>query len=100
MQAETRVFVARRIVTMNISLPIATHVAVRDGRILGLGGAASAAIRRRPMGADAIGPASARPDRHRHAGDAAGSGIGATVRRRRVLNAIHRPTGVNHPLRR
>src|ERR1700735_119253 len=35
-----RVFVARRIHTMNASLPVATHVAVRDGRILGYGGAA------------------------------------------------------------
>ncbi len=36
----TRVFTARRIVTMNASQPIVTHVAVRDGRILGLGSAA------------------------------------------------------------
>src|SRR5450631_1077984 len=33
----TRVFVARRILTMNPSQPTATHVAVRDGRILGFG---------------------------------------------------------------
>ena len=39
MSADTRIFTARRIVTMNASLPIATHVAVREGRILGLGGA-------------------------------------------------------------
>lgn len=31
------VFVARKIVTMNPSNPVATHVAVRDGRILGAG---------------------------------------------------------------
>jgi predicted amidohydrolase YtcJ len=37
--AETRVFVARRVVTLNPSLPRATHVAVREGRILGAGGA-------------------------------------------------------------
>jgi hypothetical protein len=37
--ADTKIFQARRIVTMNASLPIATHVAVREGRILGLGGA-------------------------------------------------------------
>jgi predicted amidohydrolase YtcJ len=33
------IFVARRIVTLNRSIPQATHMAVRDGRILGLGGA-------------------------------------------------------------
>ena len=38
MQTATRVFSARRIVTLNHSLPVATHVAVRDGRILGVGG--------------------------------------------------------------
>ena len=48
MSAETRIFVARRFVTLNHSLPRATHVAVRDGRILGLGG---------PEIADAFGPA-------------------------------------------
>jgi predicted amidohydrolase YtcJ len=37
--APVRVFLARRILTMNATLPVATHVAVRDGRILGLGGA-------------------------------------------------------------
>ena len=36
--AAIRVFVAHRIVTMNASLPTATHVAVRDGRVLGVGG--------------------------------------------------------------
>ena len=39
----TRVFVARKIITMNHSWPIATHVAVRDGRILGYGDAAEMA---------------------------------------------------------
>ena len=34
-----RVFRAKRIVTLNPSRPLATHVAVRDGRILGVGGA-------------------------------------------------------------
>ena len=33
---ETTVFSARKILTMNPSRPEATHVAVRDGRILGL----------------------------------------------------------------
>ncbi|WP_110707831.1 amidohydrolase [Salinicola sp. CR57] len=32
-----RIFSARRVLTMNPSLPEATHVAVRDGRILGVG---------------------------------------------------------------
>jgi predicted amidohydrolase YtcJ len=35
--AETTIFAAREIVTMNPSNPAATHVAVRDGRILGAG---------------------------------------------------------------
>jgi predicted amidohydrolase YtcJ len=35
--AGTTIYVARRIVTMNPSNPVATHVAVRDGRILGAG---------------------------------------------------------------
>jgi predicted amidohydrolase YtcJ len=39
MPSPIRVFAARRILTMNASLPIATHVAVREGRILGFGGA-------------------------------------------------------------
>ena len=39
MPADIRIFTARRIVTLNVSLPVATHVAVREGRILGLGGA-------------------------------------------------------------
>ena len=34
----TTVFSARRIVTLNRSTPTATHMAVRDGRVLGLGG--------------------------------------------------------------
>ena len=34
---ETNVFSARDIITMNTSRPHATHVAVRDGRILGAG---------------------------------------------------------------
>ena len=33
----TRIFAAQRIITMNPSRPEATHVAVRDGRILGIG---------------------------------------------------------------
>ncbi len=33
------IFVARRIVTLDPSLPLATHVAVRDGRVLATGGA-------------------------------------------------------------
>ena len=36
--SDTVVFVAKEIVTMNPALPRATHVAVRDGRILGAGG--------------------------------------------------------------
>ena len=31
------IFQARKIITMNPSRPLATHVAVRDGRILGVG---------------------------------------------------------------
>ncbi len=38
MPPEIRVFSARRIHTMNGHLPVATHVAVREGRILGYGG--------------------------------------------------------------
>src|SRR5574337_1844757 len=38
--AATTVFAARRIITMNPMQPSATHVAVRDGRILGVGRAA------------------------------------------------------------
>ena len=37
MQDQTRVFEARRIVTMAPSTPFATHVAVREGRVLGVG---------------------------------------------------------------
>lgn len=48
MPSETRIFKANRIVTMNTSLPQATHVAVRDGRILAVGG---------PELVDAVGPA-------------------------------------------
>ena len=33
----TTIFRARKIITMNPSQPLATHVAVRDGRILGAG---------------------------------------------------------------
>ena len=33
----TTIFQARKIITMNPSRPLATHVAVRDGRILGVG---------------------------------------------------------------
>ena len=40
---KTTIFPARKILTMNPSRPEATHVAVRDGRILGVGGAADAA---------------------------------------------------------
>jgi len=39
MPAHVTVFVAREIVTLNHSLPHCTHVAVREGRILGYGGA-------------------------------------------------------------
>ena len=35
----TNIYLARRVVTMDPTLPEATHVAVRDGRILGAGGA-------------------------------------------------------------
>jgi predicted amidohydrolase YtcJ len=34
---KTTIFAARKIITMNPSRPLATHVAVRDGRILGAG---------------------------------------------------------------
>ncbi|MEG1734411.1 MAG: amidohydrolase, partial [Comamonas sp.] len=37
MQASTVIFSARKIITMNRSRPEATHVAVRDGRILAVG---------------------------------------------------------------
>lgn len=33
----TTIFAAKRIITMNPSRPFATHVAVRDGRVLGVG---------------------------------------------------------------
>ena len=39
----TRILVARRVLTMNPAQPEATHVAVRDGRILAVGGAAEMA---------------------------------------------------------
>lgn len=39
MLSETTVLQARRVVTMNASHSIATHIAVREGRILGVGGA-------------------------------------------------------------
>ena len=48
MPSPIQVFVARRFVTMNRSMPYATHVAVRDGRVLGMGG---------PEIRDAFGPA-------------------------------------------
>jgi predicted amidohydrolase YtcJ len=35
--AVTTIYQARKVVTMNPSRPVATHVAVRDGRILGVG---------------------------------------------------------------
>jgi predicted amidohydrolase YtcJ len=38
MTSAITVFVARRIRTMNASIPLATHLAVQDGRILGIGG--------------------------------------------------------------
>ena len=38
MSSAIRVFRAARVLTVNASLPAATHVAVRDGRILGFGG--------------------------------------------------------------
>ncbi len=41
MPEPVRVFTGARIVTMNPALPFATHVAVRDGRILAVGDAAS-----------------------------------------------------------
>ena len=40
MHATTTIFRARRILTMNPGQPVATHVAVRDGRILAVGGEA------------------------------------------------------------
>ncbi|TCU64298.1 hypothetical protein EDE08_11656 [Bradyrhizobium sp. R2.2-H] len=43
MSAETVVYSARKIVTMNPSRPHATHVAVRDGRIVAVGNAAEIA---------------------------------------------------------
>ena len=39
----TTVFSARKIITMNPSRPEATHVAVREGRVLGVGGLADLA---------------------------------------------------------
>ena len=36
--AETVLYTARRIITMEPAQPYATHVAVRDGRILAVGG--------------------------------------------------------------
>jgi predicted amidohydrolase YtcJ len=39
MRSPVRVFVAKRVITMNPAQPFATHVAVRDGRILAVGGA-------------------------------------------------------------
>ncbi|GAB3625620.1 amidohydrolase [Pandoraea terrae] len=37
MTAKTTIFCAKKIITINASQPTATHVAVRDGRILGVG---------------------------------------------------------------
>ncbi|MDB5500233.1 MAG: Amidohydrolase-like [Tardiphaga sp.] len=37
MNADTVIFSARKIVTMNPSRPLATHVAVRDGRVVAVG---------------------------------------------------------------
>ena len=39
MSLPVRVFVARKFLTMNASMPVCTHVAVREGRILGFGSA-------------------------------------------------------------
>jgi predicted amidohydrolase YtcJ len=46
----TTVFRAKKIITMNPSLPEATHIAVRDGRILGVGTAESMADLARHQG--------------------------------------------------
>ena len=43
MSKETAVFSARRIITMNPSRPFATHVAVREGRIVAVGSEAELA---------------------------------------------------------
>jgi len=37
MSSPITVFVAKQIITMNRSNPLGTHVAVRDGRVLGVG---------------------------------------------------------------
>ncbi|MBF5013088.1 amidohydrolase [Burkholderia pseudomultivorans] len=49
--APVTIFTARRILTMNPAQPAATHVAVRDGRILAVGDAADAAAWRAQHGA-------------------------------------------------
>ncbi|MDN7878944.1 amidohydrolase [Burkholderia aenigmatica] len=49
--ASVTVFTARRILTMNPAQPSATHVAVRDGRILAVGDAADAAAWQARFGA-------------------------------------------------
>ena len=49
--APVTVFTARRILTMNPAQPSATHVAVRDGRILAVGDAADAATWHARLGA-------------------------------------------------
>ena len=54
--SDTTVFVARDIITMNASRPHATHVAIRDGRIIGAGSAEDA-----PAGMQAEGAASLAP---------------------------------------
>ena len=41
-EAETRIYQARRILTMDENRPQATHVAVRNGRILAVGNRAEA----------------------------------------------------------
>lgn len=35
--SKTRILVAKKIITMNPNRPVATHVAIRDGRVLGVG---------------------------------------------------------------
>jgi predicted amidohydrolase YtcJ len=42
--APITVFQARKIITMDPNCPEATHVAVRDGRILAVGGAGNGAM--------------------------------------------------------
>ena len=49
MSQPTTVFRARRILTMDPACPEATHVAVRDGRVLAVGGEAEARARGGPV---------------------------------------------------